>query len=289
MDTKDHGKPPPRLAVTCLLLPLFSITLLGKDPILKPEELVARHLDSIGKPEARAAIKTRATSGTARCIYHLQRSGQLGGQSNVFSDGRKLMIGMYFDAIDYPAELMAFDGDHVTVSQTRPGVRSEVGQFIYSHDVLVKEGILAGVMSTAWALLDVPGRRPKLGYAGLRNVDGRQVHELSYRAQKGAGDLQISLYFDRGTFRHVATIAKLTQLAGMGLIPETSSGYRDTIYKIKEDYSDFKEVDALTLPHTYKLVYTMEGQNRTTLMEYGVLIEKMVHNQPMDPTHFSVR
>jgi hypothetical protein len=276
-------------ALVCSALLASTVQLTAKDAKLKPEEVVAKHLESLGMAGAIAAIKTRATAGTAQVIFRLPSPGQIVGKGNIFSEGRKLRIQMTFGALEYPAEQLAFDGEHVTVSQVRPGQRSNLGSFIYQYDMLMKEGLLGGAMTSAWALLDTPGRQPKLEYTGLKKVDGKQVHEMKYRAKKGAGDLQVSLYFDPETFRHVCTISKLIQPASMGRSPAESSGQRDTLYQIKEDYSDFKEEDSVTFPHAYKLVYTMEGQSRTVLVDYNMTIEQVSHNQKVDPKYFSVQ
>jgi hypothetical protein len=264
-------------------------TTYGKDPKMKAEELVEKHLASIGKADALAAARTRAMSGTAQVTFRLPTSGLLAGKGNLLSDGKKVRVTMEFGALEYPVEQAAFDGEHITVGQIRPGQRSALGGFLYVHDVLLKDGLLCGSMTTAWALLDVAGRQAKLEYTGLKKIDGRQLHEMKYRSKKGAGDLQVALYFDPESFRHVATISKLVQPASMGRSPMESSGQRDILYQLKEDYSDFKEVDSLTLPHAYKLVYTMEGQNQTILVDYNLAMERVAHNQPIDPKYFAVQ
>ena len=261
----------------------------GKDPKMRAEELVEKHLASIGKGEALAAAKTRAMSGTAQVTFRLPTTGQLTGKGSLLSDGKKVRVTMEFGALEYPVEQAAYDGEHVSVAQVRPGTRSFLGGFLYVHDVLMKEGLLCGSMTTAWAMLDVAGRQAKLDYTGLKKIDGRQLHEMKYRSKKGAGDLQITLYFDPESFRHVATISKLVQPATMGRSPTESSSQRDTLYQLKEDYSDFKEVDSLTLPHAYKLVYSMEGQNQTILVDYNLTMERVAHNQPIDPKYFAVQ
>lgn len=273
----------------CAMLSMFFLwtnATSAKDAKMKPEELVAKHLDSIGKADALKSIKTRAMAGVAQAIFRLPTPGQLGGKATVFSDGRQIRIGMNFGALEYPGEQIAYNGDRVTVTQVRPGQRSSFGAFIYQYDLLTKEGLLCGAMTTAWALLDVAGRQPKLEYTGIKKVDGKQVHEVKYRAKKSAGDLQIALYFDPETFRHVSTITKLVQPAPMGRTPTESSGQRDTLYQLKEDYSDFKEEDSLTLPHAYKMAYTMEGQNQTIFVEYNLTIDQLSHNQAIDPKFF---
>ncbi len=277
--------------LTFLFVLLFAgvTPLAAKDPKMKAEEVIAKHLASIGTPEARAAIRNRAVEGIAQVIFRLPNPGALKGRGHVLSEGRQYHIGMDFNALEYPAEQLAFDGDKVTVSQVRPGQRSHLSMFVYQFDVLMKEGLLGGVMTTAWALLDLPGRQPKLDYSGLKKIGGKQLHELKYRARKGAADLQVSLYFDPETFRHVSTQIRLVQPATMGRTPTESAGQRDTIQTIVESYDDFRTVDSLTLPHAYKLVQTIEGQNSATLVDYNIAAAQIRHNQTLDPRVFSAQ
>ena len=117
--------------------------------------------------------------------------------------------------------------------------------------------------------------------------DGRQVHELKYRAKRGASDLQISLYFDAETFRHVGSQYKLVQPANMQTNINESSGQRDTLYLVSERFDDFRQVAGLTLPHAYKLVYTMEG-SVTVLQDWVVNLEQVIDNNPVDSKYFVV-
>ncbi len=291
--------PSMRCIAALLLICLAGIVgpLSPKDQKIKAEDLVSKHLASIGSAEAFAAVRNRATSGTVRLIFRLGNQGQLEGKGNIISEGRLIRIGMNFLARQYSMEQLAYDGEKVTVGQIEPGRRSQFSEFVYQHDVLLKEGLLGGTTTTAWALLDTAGRQPKLSYNGLKKFEGRQLHELRYKAKKGQGDLQVSLYFEPETFHHVASQYRLTQpppmapgpVAGPG--PElTGSGrLKDTIYTIVEQFGDFKAVDSLTLPHSCKMVFTVEGQNQTFLTEWDVAITQVAHNAQMDPKFFVVQ
>src|SRR5436190_2019514 len=55
-----------------LLAICFSPSLTSaKDEKLKPEDLVAKHLDSIGPAEKRNAVKSRATSGATQVVFRV--------------------------------------------------------------------------------------------------------------------------------------------------------------------------------------------------------------------------
>ncbi len=275
------------LALTALWSP--SAILQAKEPKLKAEEVVARHLASIGSPEARAAAKDRIVSGSAKVVFLQGSHGQLTGKSNVLSEGRKLRLAMNFSALEYPGEQLAYDGDTTTTGQIRPGERSLLSNFVYTYDVMLKEGLLTGTLSTAWPLLDYPARQARLDYSGVKKIDGRQVHEIRYKARKGGGDLQVTMDFDAETFRHVRTQYRLVQPAAMASAPAASSGQRDTIYTLVEKFDDFRGVEGLTLPHAYELDFTIEGQRNTVMTDWQVRVEQITQNQPLDPKLFVVQ
>jgi hypothetical protein len=112
---------------------------------------------------------------------------------------------------------------------------------------------------------------------------------LNYTPKKGGGGLQVSFYFDPGSFRHVRTQYRLVRPPNMVGNPDESAGQRDTIYTLVEQFADFKEVDGLTLPHSYMLHFTIEGQRATFMADWNVTIVQIEHNQQIDPRNFSVQ
>jgi hypothetical protein len=264
---------------------------------MKVEELVARHLSSIGTPEARAAAKNRAGSGIAQVTFRMPKTGQLPGRSDVISDGRRMRIAMMFSSQDNQSEQLVFNGKAVDTSQVGLRLRSPLSAFVFDHLALLQEGLMCGTMTTAWPLLDLAGRQPKLVYTGLKKLEGRQLHELTYRPKKDAGDLQIALYFDPETFRHVYSQYRLVERVGVGEYgrptpanPTTTNPGTDTFYKIEEWFDDFKTVDSLTLPHAYKLRFTREGSDPPTyICEYSISLTQVLHNQAVDPKAFVIQ
>ncbi len=261
----------------------------AKDQKMKPEELVAKHLESIGTPEARAAIRTRIAVGKGQILFIQPSPGNIVARSQVVSEGKMMRISMLFDGYpNYPTEQFAFDGNRANTSQIRPGVRVNLASFAYTYDVMLKEGLFGGSMTTAWALLDVVGRQPKLEYTGLKKIDGKQVHELRYRAKKGAGELVVWLRFDPETFRHVMSEYRLTQPPNMASSPTESSSMRDTIYSIKETFDEFRTVDGVTFPSAWKVKYSREGMGTTLLCEYNMLLTEVSHNKTLEAKAFAL-
>jgi hypothetical protein len=228
-------------------------------------------------------------TGAGQVIIRLPSAGMMRGPADLVSDGRRIRLSMIFDVNSYPSEQLAFDGREVVVSQVRPGVRVNLPAFTYQYDVLLKEGLIGGTMTAAWCLLDVAGRQPKLEYAGLKKVAGKQLHELRYRAKRGGEELTIALHFDPETFRHVHSGYRLVQPASMGNTPAESLAQRDTIYHLDETFGDFKTVDSVMLPHSWTLVYSREGTGATVLCEDTLAVTQILHNQTLDPKAFAVR
>ena len=257
------------------------------DGKLKPEELVAQHLAAIGNDEARGAVKSRALAGATTCVLRLGGEGELQGPGNILSDRRRTRIGLKYQSQEYSGEQLAFDGERVSVGLVRPGERSALAQFVYHHDVVMREGLLGGVLNAAWGLLDTGNRQPKLAYNGLKNVEGRRFHELRYRPRRGPADLQITLYFEPETSRHVMTRYRLEVPSGMPSAPGETPP-RNSFHTLVEYFGDFRDVDGLTLPHSYRFVYTIEGLQSTYLAQWSFSDVKIAHNAPMEDGYFSV-
>jgi hypothetical protein len=268
----------------CLSLP----GLLAKDAKLKAEDVVAKHLASIGTPEAREAVQNRVVSGTVRMIHQQGGTGQFLGLINIISEDQKVRLGMNFETLTYYSDQFAFDGDKVAVDQFRPGERSTLSKFFYDHDVIIKEGLLGGILSTAWPLLDLTARQAKLDYTGLKTIEGKKLHEVKYSAKKGGGDLQIYLYFDPENFRHVRTRYRLEKPDAALSGTMSGQGREMTIYTLLEQFDNFGAIDGLTLPQMYMLQLNIQGQSDTILHDWDAKISQIMQNQQIDPKYFTI-
>jgi hypothetical protein len=268
----------------------------------KPEDLIARHLQSIGTPEARKA-KSRVMEGTANYKILVGGSGQLSGKAALVSESRKMNLLLKLMTADYRGEQIVFDGERVKVVGTYADKRrSDFGDFILANDSPIREGLLGGVLSTAWALEDVDSRKPKLQLEGTKQMDGRSLEVLRYQPKKGTG-LQITLYFDPATGRHVKTVYTASQqpvaAQTVGMDPSTaqmesadarSARSQQTRYRIEEDFADFQTVDGLTLPTNYQLRFTEELENGfTKSVWWNVISNRVLNNVSLDSRNFEVK
>jgi hypothetical protein len=275
-----------------LLVPILGAFCLISSPSsatdkIKTEDLVARHLESIGPAQARAAIKTRIIAGSSQVIFRTPPPGQAVGRAVLASEGSKNLIGMRFPSPVYPREELGFNGNRFIAAYVTPGVRSSLGSFLMTHDLIFKQGLMGGTLSSAWPLLDLTARGPQLEYAGTKKVDNRTLHELKY-LPRGGSDLQIRLFFDQETFQHVRTEYERVIAAPTGSRDYANVQERETHYKMVEEFSQFKNEGGLTLPHTYKINLTIDTQSGTFLAEWVISLTQFAFNQKIDPNSFSI-
>lgn len=285
-------------AIAAAILPNVS---LAEDKI-SPEEIVAKHRDSIAPAELRASVKTRIAAGTVVMIQRAPGTAKYTGRGVLASDGVKNMVGMGFENAGQFQEKWGFDGKDVTVGFARPGVRGYLGDFLLTHDNIIKEGLVGGTLSDAWPLLDSSDKKPKLEYRGVRKHDGKTQHELRY-VPKGSSDLEISVFFDTETFQHVRTEYSRVISAGLGTgrigtgrverpsqsgAIDGSGQQRPSRYKMVEEFSDFKKESGLTLPHIYRVELEMDTRGGTLKAEWEFTLTDHAFNQKIPPATFNV-
>ena len=187
---------------------------------------------------------------------------------------------------------------------------------MFVQDAAIREGLFGGALSTAWPLLDLNERKAKLSFEGLKKIDGQELYEVRYRPHKNT-DLEMRLYFDPQTYRHVETIYNYSvsqgltgaspssgpSLPGPGSIdsglntsmpsgsPETAAARQYlTRYRLQEKFSDFKTVDGVTLPTNYDIQFTQELQNgKTSLSDWDLKGFDVMNNVSVDARNFEVK
>lgn len=264
----------------------------GSTPVsadkIQPEELIAKHLASIGTPEAIAEAKSRLMVGNVNAQFRLTNTRvEIAGPAELASDGNKVLLAMAFNANNYPYEKAAFDGQKVTVGILPTGGRSRLADFLISQEMVVKQGLLGGALSSAWPLYNLDTKNVKLSYSGTDKIDGRQVHKLKYMP-RNAGNLITTLYFDTETFHHVRSQYEYTIAARQGSDPTLSVSQRESRFKLIEDFSDFQPTEKLTLPHKYHLGLIVETQDKTQTLDWNMTFAQFSFNQPIAAEEFNV-
>lgn len=309
------------LVLFCSVFGLVGVAI-AANPVTNADELVAQHLDSIASATVRAGIKTRVAQGPVEFKILVGGAGTLNGKAQMASDGKKLVFMMKLPNNDYRGEQFVFDGsdkDKVAFSTAQQS-RSSLGNLVFVQDAVIREGLLGGVLSTAWPLLNLNERKAKLSFDGLKKIDGQELYQLRYRPHKSS-DLEINLYFDPQTYRHVETIYSYTSSArfadmgpstAVGNLPSTSGGAAGqgtgssqgaggtaetaaarqvpNRYRLQEKFSDFKTVDGITVPTHYNIQFSAELQNgKTTLSDWDMKGLDVANNVPVDARNFEVK
>jgi hypothetical protein len=255
---------------------------------LKPEDVVAKHLDAIGSAQARGNLKSRVVQGGATYRILVGGTGAIDGKYVFASEGAKSNFLFKVNASGYLGEQFICDGNKTSVAGTYADKhRSEFGTFVLTQDIVLRDNLLGGVWSSGWALLDVESHKAKLHYEGMKKMDGRDLIALRYQPRKST-DLEIFLYFDPQTYQHVISTYKLTIGSGIGLHGEKSSAQRqETRYQIEERFSDFQAKDGLTMPTHYDLRFTAElASGFTKSLEWEIKALDIMNNQPIDARSF---
>lgn len=203
---------------------------------------------------------------------------------------------------DWRGEQFVFDGERTEfATATSSHTRSVFAQFVSSQDFIIKEGLLGGELSTAWALQNLDRTHAKLQSLGRKKIDGRELIGLQY-ISKGSTDLQVKIYFEPDTYRHVMTVYTMDVSPTIGQEITESVYQHDNRYTIEERFSDFKPVDGATLPTHYRLQYTQEVQNNATrqadtanllgttrVYNWDMTVENIRHNLSLDAANFRVK
>jgi hypothetical protein len=255
---------------------------------MKAEDVLAKHLDSIGTSEARAATKSQIAVGTAEIKFITRKTTPVVGRIVIAAAGEKNFWGMNLNSTDYPTEKFSYDGNKAKVGFSRTGVRSILGGFVLSNNSLIEEGLLGGTLSHSWAMLNMANKKAKLSYDGTKKVNGKEAYVLSY-SPKGGSDVNINLYFDKETFRHVRSEYKRISSAGIGSTPEASSRFNENRITLTEDFADFKPENGLTLPHSYRILYSTTGTSSgSTGIEWNFTLTEFAVNQNLAASTFDI-
>jgi hypothetical protein len=253
---------------------------------LKAEDVIAKNLESIGTPENRAKITNRAFFGKVDFFQGAGTTYKSFGEFGIASEGNKRLLGVNFNVENYPVEKISFDGNMMKVGFIQPNVRSGLGEYLRRFDLIVKDGLFWGVLAENWVLNDVSARKAKVKMGGNKKIDGKECYVLEYLASKSNG-LEVKLFFDKDTFRHVRSEYKSIIPAPASNNPNTSSTLAETRETLVEDFGDFKTEENLMLPHLHKVDYTI-SQDSLRQYRYTFVLDKFYVNQKFDSSTFDI-
>jgi hypothetical protein len=215
---------------------------------LTAEQVIARHVESIGTPAARAAAGGRVMKGMVTYI----RKPTEGGAESTFAvantnitvpfvlaaGGPRVLLDMRYGWKEYPFDRIVHDGKKVkTARMVSPGRYLPLAALLTDYTFLLKNGLIGGPLTTGWALLDTT-RFDRLKYAGLKKLAGAPAHRLDARL-KSEPEHDLAFFFDPETFRLLRT--------------EIWIGPQGR-HHIEEDFTDYQVVHDVALPHAWRMV-----------------------------------
>jgi hypothetical protein len=278
--------------VVVALAAMLSVT--AAEDKFEAADFIKQHLNSIGPEQAREAVKNRGAGGTV--IFQLVTGGteHQEGKEVLVSEGDKLVS--FFDLPNhhYPGERFVSNGKKVYVAETSASVHSALGEFVMVHNEILTEGLWGGTLSTAWALAHLDERHAKLEDRGLKKVDGRDLRRVDYVPKKPT-DLQIELYFEPDTFRHVMTVYSTETSPAMSRGRSDNLRSGETHYRLEERFADFRTVDNLSLPSRWTIQYGSDAAGRyaahsdNKTYQFDVTETSLSHNIQVNPENFEVK
>jgi hypothetical protein len=253
---------------------------------LKVEDIISKHLDSIGTKEKRAEINNRMAIGTSEFESKLP-SRKTAGKAAIVSDADNLLFIASLASKEYPFEKIGFFADKISLPFVTAGTRSPLGAYINDHSRILIEGLFTGSISSKWSLLNSQLKKGKLKSAGTKKIDGRKTYVLDYYLNGSSDEFTINLFFDAQTFQHLRTEYRHV-IAPKQIVFGSSNEHRNGVeIAMTEQFGDFKDETGLSLPHTYKIKYTTTSNGGTYEYNWSVTISQYLFNQKLVPNFFS--
>ena len=253
---------------------------------LTPEELIDKHLASVGTREKRDSIKTLMAVGSSEFEVKVQ-SIKGGGKAIMVSDPDNLFFVMSLNSKEYPFEKVGFFGDKVSLPYISPGNRSLLGSFLAENSKILTDGLFSGIMSLRWSLFRQSKRRIRIESAGIKKVDGRKMYVLDFNPSGPSSTiLKTRLYFDSETFNHVRS--EYRREIGAGNVTFGQANQQGTsVLILTEEFSDFKNEDGLNLPHTYRVTFQANSNAAMYQNAWGMKVSQYYFNQKLAPDFFT--
>src|SRR5689334_9827533 len=143
---------------------------------LKPAEILAKHLESIGPKDKRESVKTLLAKGNS--LFE-QTSPDIKGSGGaiVVSDPDNLFYVIGLNSREYPFEKIGYFHGDMSIPFIGGGQRGLLGTFVSSHNKILSDGIFGGVLSLTWTPMATKPRGKFTG-GGMKKVDGKNLYVL---------------------------------------------------------------------------------------------------------------
>ena len=259
----------------------------GQDkPKLKGEDVLAKHLASIGTPEAIAGAANRKIEGTGQARNVRTSLSTVAGGAFLASTREKHLLLLAFTTgsiAEYRGESINFDGKKIDIPFVTASSRSPLGGFIFEYPEIVRQYLLGGCLFSSWALFDT-GKIGKFELQGKEKIGDIETYKMKI-VPKGGSALTIKMFFDTANFRHVRTEYQRTMTAGTVRVDEGRA--TEERFKLIEDFSDYRQINSLFLPTTYKVTFRFETLQRNGDFEWLIKLTRFAFDPKAEPEIFS--
>jgi hypothetical protein len=273
-------------SVSLLLVLLIATQINGQSKKLSPQEIITKHLASMGSLDDLSVAKRRMVIAGSEFFV---RSGttKANGRAVLASDGDNLALFSTFNLSDYRMERIGIFSDKLDIPFIVPGRRSPLGRWLIAYDRTVNDRIFGGSIFSTWLFLKPDTLWGKMETEGKKKVGDREAWVINYSPKQGlkAGSY-IKLYFDTENFHHLRTVYKQM---------ETERGFYDTGSKgsnigstghmddsamannqstLTENFEEFLDDNGLVLPRKYSINLQMESAAGTAEYDWIFKIEE---------------
>lgn len=283
-----------KMSTFLFLLLIFAFCIGGTAQKLSPEEIIAKHVASIGKADMIADSKRVMAIGGCEFVTHRPEQ-KIPGRAMLASDGTDLAFFTKFGSIDYPMERIGLFDEKVNIPPIKMGNRSPLGGFLNAYNKTLEGHIFGGIVFSTWRFLS-PGRTDgKFEVEGKKKLGDREAWVVNFTPKGGlTGGSYVKLYFDAENFHHLRTVYRQKQPEN-GFANTTSAGRGSSSgdwdadmanngFTLTEDFSDFRSDKGLVLPHKYSIALLSDGTNGTTETDWNFTIEeyRLIKDFPAD-------
>ena len=262
-----------------------------KTPKLDVEEILAKHIASIGTPEALAAARSRVLIGSTILSRKSRANDKAGvpkvsGTAQFASFGEMSLFAIVFQSNAITREQFAYDGDKVTFSF--PGeIATDLKDLAKSHSWVIKDGLFAGTLSSGWILLNSKAVMARLQNAGVEKLAGRDCYKIKYTPITGDYEPRVIIYIDAENFHHLQTeyeyrssVATPPELGNLRLSYSFLSTWT-------EKFSDFRKEGELVLPHDYALNAAVAADmTKPESTQWDIVFQTFYFDQVLEPSLF---
>lgn len=266
---------------------------------LSADEIILKHLESLGKKESVASMKLRIAIGASE-FFIPSATKKTRGRAVFASNGDEMAFFSTFEMADYPFERIGLFRDKVDIPIVQLGRRSPLGTFLTAYDKTVKSRIFGGSVFSTWRFGSVDNLAGKTETEGKKKVGDHEAWVIKFSPTDGLSTgSSIKLYFDAETFSHLRTVYRQKETergfheirgraAGTGQVPGAwEQDMASNGSTLTEDFDDYRTENGLTLPYRYTLLLNIDGVRGTSEFRWTFEFSEYRQMKEFPPAFFS--